>query len=372
MQNTKTYKNGLPIKEIVIDLENNDSADIVLEKGYTYKIEALYNFTDDVTGKSTITSTDESVVSYRPVYYIDALEVGNCTLSGIYNLNGFKKEASIKIKVVDKHEHEVSDVIIENNILPTCTKKGSYEEVKYCIVCNKCISRSKKEVKATGHSYNSGKITKEATCTANGTKTYTCTICGNTKTETITKLGHNFVDYKCTRCGQDVTPNYEVTFKTVTDLWTKQNGYHVNSGLLYRGYDIVSGTLRIPGYITNNATGEIYKITGIGGLDYRFYYMDTIYIPDTVEVLDASINTFYSKVFYLPASIKKITATRLFNNKGEYTVYYSGTKEQWRNIQVENKIGRILCEYSSITIHCTDGTYYFETGGTSSLSNRMY
>ncbi|MCH5321149.1 MAG: hypothetical protein J1E36_05260, partial [Eubacterium sp.] len=41
--------------------------------------------------------------------------------------------------------------------------------------------------KGNNHTWDDGKITKKATKSANGTKTYTCTKCGETKTETIAK-----------------------------------------------------------------------------------------------------------------------------------------------------------------------------------------
>ena len=66
------------------------------------------------------------------------------------------------------------------------------------------------------HSYDSGKITKEPTCTRTGKKTYTCTSCGKQYTETIPALGHTAgsgvttkevtctengeISYYCVRC----------------------------------------------------------------------------------------------------------------------------------------------------------------------------
>ena len=63
-----------------------------------------------------------------------------------------------------------------------------------------------KTVAATGHSWDAGVVTKEATCTANGVKTFTCSECGQTKTETVEKLGHTQpdADGKCTRCGESI------------------------------------------------------------------------------------------------------------------------------------------------------------------------
>ena len=43
------------------------------------------------------------------------------------------------------------------------------------------------------HSYDEGTVTKVPTCTASGVRTYTCSICGENKTETIAALGHTSV-----------------------------------------------------------------------------------------------------------------------------------------------------------------------------------
>ena len=42
------------------------------------------------------------------------------------------------------------------------------------------------------HTWNSGVVTKAATCTATGVKTYTCTGCNTTKTETIPSVSHSY------------------------------------------------------------------------------------------------------------------------------------------------------------------------------------
>ena len=47
-------------------------------------------------------------------------------------------------------------------------------------------------VKALGHAWDGGKITTPATCTATGVKTFACTRCGQTRTETVAKAPHDW------------------------------------------------------------------------------------------------------------------------------------------------------------------------------------
>ena len=61
-------------------------------------------------------------------------------------------------------------------------------------ICSVCSGKAD----ATPHSYDSGMITIPATETTEGVKTYTCSVCHHTKTETVPKLSHTHslsVDY---------------------------------------------------------------------------------------------------------------------------------------------------------------------------------
>ena len=87
----------------------------------------------------------------------------------------------------------------------TCITDG-YSGDKVCSVCGELLKRGY-TIAATGHSWNSGTITKQPTCTAAGTRTYTCTKCNQTKTESIAATGHqhteirNKKDATCTTAG---------------------------------------------------------------------------------------------------------------------------------------------------------------------------
>lgn len=70
--------------------------------------------------------------------------------------------------------------------------------------------------KHTSCTWNSGSVTKKATCTAKGSRKLTCTVCGKTKTEAIPALGHTYTSKYgyCTRCKKCTfeTPK-EVSYK---------------------------------------------------------------------------------------------------------------------------------------------------------------
>ncbi|MBO5797277.1 MAG: hypothetical protein J6R77_02900, partial [Clostridia bacterium] len=78
----------------------------------------------------------------------------------------------------------------ENRVEATCGEAGSYDFVTYCTKCETVISTEKKTIPATGnHSWNDGVVTTDPTCAKAGVKTYTCSVCGGTKTESVPATG---------------------------------------------------------------------------------------------------------------------------------------------------------------------------------------
>ena len=78
------------------------------------------------------------------------------------------------------HKHSYKDVVTA----PTCTAKGYTTHTCAC-----GDSYVDTYVDALGHAWDSGKVTKQPTATEAGIRTYTCTRCGETKTETISATG---------------------------------------------------------------------------------------------------------------------------------------------------------------------------------------
>ena len=103
-----------------------------------------------------------------------------------YEEKTYTGEKEVEIPVADHTWEEEYTVDKE----ATCEEAGS--ESIHCSVCDERKEGSEREIPATGHEWDEGKVTKEASCAEEGEKTYTCTKCGETKTEPIEKLDHTW------------------------------------------------------------------------------------------------------------------------------------------------------------------------------------
>ena len=114
-------------------------------------------------------------------------KAATCTETGVktYTCTRCQKTKTEEIKATG--HKEVKDAAVA----ATCEKAGKTEG-SHCSVCGKVI-KAQKEVPVLGHNWDAGKITKAATCTETGVKTYTCTRCQKTKTEEIKATGHKEV-----------------------------------------------------------------------------------------------------------------------------------------------------------------------------------
>lgn len=151
-------------------------------------------------------------------------ETANCTFdeSNICTVCGYTKVAC---------DH--TELTLVPEVAATCTATGVKEHYKCAnVACGKLFDKNtadKQEVTlalltiaALDHQWNDGEITTAATCTTDGVKTFTCTRegCGETKTETIPALGHNYgTDGKCTLCGES-----KKNYRLVTDVAQLKEG----------------------------------------------------------------------------------------------------------------------------------------------------
>ena len=101
---------------------------------------------------------------------------------------------------------------------------GSWTKVNDTTHKHTCSVCSKEET--ANHTWNSGTVTKKATCKEEGVKTYTCTACNATKTESIAKLTTHTYDHACDTdcnvCGvtRTTTHNYKTSWSSdKTNHW---------------------------------------------------------------------------------------------------------------------------------------------------------
>lgn len=103
----------------------------------------------------------------------------------------------------------------------TCTETGLTDGIS-CSVCGTVI-KAQTEIPAKGHSWNEGEITTSPTCENVGVKTYTCTVCKETKTEAINATGHTPVDVAekpatCTEAGHKAGTKCSVCGATISGM----------------------------------------------------------------------------------------------------------------------------------------------------------
>ena len=126
-------------------------------------------------------------------------KVATCKNTGIkvYTCTICKHKKSVIIPKTNTHKWKSTFTIDKQ---PTKTADGS--KSIHCSVCNTIKPGSSVSIPKLAectHVYDNGVITKEATCTENGVKTYTCTLCKATKTESIPKIDHTFTEWTITK-----------------------------------------------------------------------------------------------------------------------------------------------------------------------------
>ena len=112
---------------------------------------------------------------------------------------------------------------IRNKKEATCKETG-YSGDTWCKDCGKKILSGQTIAKTENHSWDAGKVTTKATCTEEGEKTFTCSICGDEKTEKISATGHQHTEIRNKK---------EATCKETGysgDTWCKDCGKKILSG----------------------------------------------------------------------------------------------------------------------------------------------
>ena len=124
--------------------------------------------------------------------------------------------------------HTAGEPSRENEVAPTCTEQGSYDEVVKCTVCDKELSRETKTVEANGHSWTDINVVKPATCEEEGLVYKECQTCGSREEQKTPALGHkektreeNWKAATCTEAGSVDVVTYCTECQKVLSTETK-------------------------------------------------------------------------------------------------------------------------------------------------------
>lgn len=190
-------------------------------------------------------SSGEVISKKAHDYEVKDRQEPTCTTDG-YVLSVCKACGDEKQEVLPATGHQHTE--IRNKKEATCKAEG-YTGDMYCKDCGEKLSDGKTIAKTTKHTWDAGKVTKAATCTEKGVKTYTCTVCGATKTEEIAATGHQHTEVRnkveatctkegysgdvyCTDCGTKLSSGTEIARKAHeyeererNEANCKRNGY---------------------------------------------------------------------------------------------------------------------------------------------------
>lgn len=190
-------------------------------------------------------SSGEVISKKAHDYEVKDRQKPTCTTDG-YVLSVCKDCGDEKKETLPATGHQHTE--IRNKKEATCKAEG-YTGDMYCKDCGEKLSDGKTIAKTTEHTWDGGKVTKAATCTEKGVKTYTCTVCGATKTEEIAATGHQHTEVRnkveatctkegysgdtyCTDCGEKLSSGTEIARKAHeyeererNEANCKRNGY---------------------------------------------------------------------------------------------------------------------------------------------------
>ena len=213
------------------NLDDIKTVDVKTGHDYETKYASKTDGTVTQTCKSCGYVNKFTVPTSTTVYW--RTDISNTTFSSVLSKTQFSVGDSIDFWLYDNTDYTVefsdrSMVSVNklenyaNDIRRITFKNGGSLTVKIYPTYNPSVAKTYKlTCGCTSHTYGSAVITKQPTCTSEGTKTKTCTQCGATVTETIAKLSHSYtttvvaptctVDgytlHKCSVCGTSYKDN---------------------------------------------------------------------------------------------------------------------------------------------------------------------
>ena len=156
-------------------VERVDKAATCTEAGHAYWVCSRCSDMQEITLPATGHAWDNGAVTQAPTCAAEGVRTFTCTRCGATRTEAIAKTA----------DHTPVSMPAK---AATCTEAGLTEGSK-CSTCG-AVLKAQESIPAKGHSWDGGRVTQEATCTAEGIKTFTCSNCGATRMDTFPAKGH--------------------------------------------------------------------------------------------------------------------------------------------------------------------------------------
>ncbi len=227
-----------------------------------------YCLTSNRNGLKKMISTEEELILYYSkyedaIYYTVTDDDGTTSTVWLYkesdevpDILDYLIDADPEDEEEDEEDEEDDDES-EDTGEEVVTVEGD-TEVTYLINDETC-----------DHNWGTGRVTREPTCETAGVRTYTCSKCGSTKTESITALGHDYElntiraatetsegtgIYVCSRCSDayvatlpKLDHDYQPVYKTVHH---EETGHYEDQPIMENRY-----VCDVCGWFTEDLTG---------------------------------------------------------------------------------------------------------------------
>ena len=149
-----------------------------------------------------------------------------CTEPGVRTFTCKNDSTHTKIESIPALGHTA---VVDPEVPATCEDTG-LTEGSHCSVCGEVLT-AQETIDALGHVWDEGTVTVEPTDTEPGVKTYTCTVCGETKTEEIPATGIHLSKTSLTLVAstREVIRLLNANNETLKATWTAENIWSARS-----------------------------------------------------------------------------------------------------------------------------------------------